>query len=244
MAAQLAFKMQPQPDNATCGPTCLHAVYDYYDDSIGLEQVIAEVPSLDEGGTLAVFLACHALRRGYQAAIHTYNLQLFDPTWFRHPGTDLRAKLEAQAARKHDPKLQTATRGYLDYLDLGGELHFEDLTTSLVRERLKRSQPILTGLSATFLYRDVRERLVDGADDDVGGYPAGHFVVLCGYDRESRTVLVADPLHPNPLSSSHIYSTSIDRVLNAILLGVLTFDANLLVLTPPKELDAKRPETK
>ena len=31
------------------------------------------------------------------------------------------------------------------------------------------------------------------------GLPAGHFVVLCGYDKGRRTVHVADPLHTNPL---------------------------------------------
>jgi hypothetical protein len=154
----------------------------------------------------------------------------------------LAAKLKAQVARKSDPKLQIATSGYLAFLELGGELRFEDLTSALIRRHLKRSQPILTGLSATFLYRDVRERLMDGADDDIGGYPAGHFVVLCGYDRQTRTVLVADPLHPNPFSTSRVYSTSIDRVLNAVLLGVLTFDANLLVLTPSPGMAKKRPE--
>ncbi len=72
----------PQPDDTTCGPTCLHAAYRYYGDIISLTQVIREVRKLKGGGTLAVFLACHALKRGYQAKIYTYNLHVFDPTWF------------------------------------------------------------------------------------------------------------------------------------------------------------------
>jgi hypothetical protein len=67
----------------------------------------------------------------------------------------------------------------------------------------------------------------------VAGHPAGHFVVLCGYDPESREVLVADPLRENPAFEPHLYRVGIQRVLGAVLLGVLTHDANLLVLTPP-----------
>lgn len=69
-------------------------------------------------------------------------------------------------------------------------------------------------------------------DDDVRGDPSGHFVVLCGYDKDSGTVLVADPLQPNPLSESHIYGIAVERVICAILLGILTYDANLLIIEP------------
>ena len=80
MDTLLDFDINKQPDNTTCGPTCLHAVYRYYNDSISLQEVISEVSLLEEGGTLAVYLACHALRRGYKTTIFPYNLQIFDPT--------------------------------------------------------------------------------------------------------------------------------------------------------------------
>ena len=79
----LEFDIQPQPDNTTCGPTCLHALYRFHGDEMELEQTIAEVPKLEEGGTLAVLLGCHALARGFDAHIITCNLQVFDPTWFQ-----------------------------------------------------------------------------------------------------------------------------------------------------------------
>ena len=72
-------------------------------------------------------------------------------------------------------------------------------------------------------------------DDDIRGRPAGHFVVLCGYDKETREVLVADPLLKNPLSGTHSYAVSIERVLGAVLLGILTYDANLLIIEPRPE---------
>ncbi len=232
---RLHLDIQPQPDEITCGPTCLHALYGYYGDRLPLEQVVAEVPMLEEGGTLAVLLACHALKRGYRALIYTYKLQLFDPTWLAPGAPDLREKLRRQLEFKHDPKLQAASRAYLEFLELGGELRFEDLTTALIRKYLKRSMPIITGLSATYLYRSPREFGPKADYDDIRGEPSGHFVVLCGYDRQARSVRVADPLLPNPVAPVQLYEISIDRVLCAILLGVLTYDANLLIIQPRPE---------
>lgn len=235
MDIRLSLDILPQPDDRTCGPTCLDAIYRYYDDPLPLEQVIEEVPQLEEGGTLAVLLGCHALRRGYWATIYTYNLQLFDPTWFQSPKVDLRAKLRAQLNYKHTLRRQIATEAYIEFLDRGGRLRFEDLTTALIRKYLTRSLPILTGLSATYLYHEAREYGPDNQPDDVRGNPVGHFVVLTGYDREAREVHVADPLQDNPLHGATNYAVNIDRLVGAILLGMVTHDANLLVIEPPRD---------
>jgi len=231
---RLELEMRPQPDDATCGPTCLHAVYRYYGDEVPLDQVIGEVVPLETGGTLAVLLGCHALRRGYRATIYTYDLQVFDPSWFGETKLDLPERLRMQMEFKRDAKFRFASEGYLDFLSQGGRLRFEELTPSLIRRHLKREHPVLTGLSATYLYGCPRET---GAErlryDDVRGEPVGHFVVLSGYDLRRREVLVADPLQDNPRFASRHYSVGIQRVLGAILLGVLTYDGALLVLEPP-----------
>jgi len=235
MELKLRLAIERQPDDETCGPTCLHAVYGYYQQQISLDELIADVTALSEGGTLAVFLACDALRRGYRATIYTYNVQIFDPTWFDengNPSTDVSDKLRRQAKAKLDDKLQHATNGYLEFLKLGGSLRFEELTPELIEARLDVGHPIITGLSATYLYRECREIGRDGEEDDIRGYPQGHFVVICGYDAPSNKLLLADPLQPNPVSTSRIYPVDIDRAINAIMLGVLTYDANLLVLEP------------
>ncbi len=233
MEARLHMEMQPQPDPETCGPTALHAVYRYYGDGIDLDRVVSEIPMLEGGGTLAPALACHALRRGYRALIYTYDLRLFDPTWFPPGQADIRERLDSQMRVKDDPKLHVASRAYREFLDLGGELRSADLTSRLIRKYLIRSMPILTGLSATYLYGSSREFGPHSSEyDDLRGESAGHFVVLCGYHRENRTVFVADPLQANPAGKGPNYEVGIDRVLCAILLGVLTYDGNLLILSP------------
>jgi len=237
MDTRLDLGINKQPDNTTCGPTCLHAVYRYYNDSISLPEIISEVSLMKEGGTLAVYLACHALRRGYKTSIFPYNLQIFDPTWSAIPPKEIAAKLRRQLAFKKDiPGFELVTNAYLEYLALGGQLKFEVMTASLIRRYLKKSIPILTGLSATYLYDDAREYGA-GSDltyDDVRGQSVGHFVVLTGYNKEDRSVSIADPLKKNPISSSRYYSVNIYRLVCAIMLGILSYDGNLLVIQTKK----------
>jgi len=226
------FEIQRQPDDTTCGPTCLHAVYRHFKDDVVLDDLLGQVPTLAEGGTLGVLLATHALRRGYRATIITWNLQIFDPTWFPHTTSSLSERLEKRARAKQDPKLQVAARAYVDFLAAGGNIEFRDLEPDLLRRILRRNLPILTGLSASFLYREARENPENGEPDDVGGDPVGHFVVLTGYEQATREVLVSDPLYPNPLAKEHTYPVKMQRLIGAIYLGVLTYDANLIVIEP------------
>jgi hypothetical protein len=179
-----------------------------------------------------VFLANHALKRGYKVTLLTYNLELFDPTWFALRAEEIRAKLKAQAAVKKWKRLQAATRGYDEFLRLGGTLELRDLDPSLLRKYLKRGIPVITGLSATYLYRAMRDIRETNVDDDVRGEPVGHFVVLTGYRKHPREVLIADPLQTNPLVGSPYYAVGAHRLIGAILLGTVTYDANLVVIEP------------
>ncbi len=231
----------PQPDETTCGPTCLHAIYTFFGDDEALPTVIERMWRLEHGGTYAVYLACDALRNGYRARPHTYNLTVFDPTWFTQPGIDIAARLVMQREAKDERRGQHAVDGYLEFLARGGRLRFANLSDHLIRRILRSRLPILTGLSSTYLYRSARE-CADGTVDDVRGHPVGHFVVIAGWDDRRRRVMVVDPYQPNPWGPSHEYWISVDRVVAAILLGIVTHDANLLVVYPKARgaLDRKR----
>jgi hypothetical protein len=224
------LQIELQPDDASCGPTCLHAVYRHYGDDIPLVEVTRDVARLPSGGTLAVLLACHALERGYSATIYSYNLQVFDPSWFHLDATELERRLEAQANAKRDPKLLLATRAYQRYLRLGGRISHEELSEGLLGRLLRDHGPLLTGLSATYLYHCPRE--IDGRYDDIAGEPAGHFVVLHDYDASTNRVSVADPLASNPTFPNPNYVVPATRLIAAILLGIVTYDANLLLIEP------------
>jgi hypothetical protein len=237
-AITLPVQMLSQPTETTCGPTCLHAVYRFWGEDEPLAAVIGRTRQLEQGGTFAVFLACDAVRRGFDATIYTYNLNVFDPTWFSGK-VSIAERLERQREVKSDYRLQQATAGYLEFLQLGGQLRFADLSTGMVHAVLRRGLPIITGLSSTYLYSNAREYGPDDTPDDIRGLPAGHFVVLAGFDPAQRTMLVVDPYQPTPYGPSPSYWLPVERVLGAILLGIVTHDANMLVISPKGKRKAK-----
>lgn len=230
--------MHTQPDDESCGATSLYAIYRYYDFDISLPEVIGAVERSISGGTLAPMLGQHALQMGFEARLYINNLDIFDPSWFTHEHGDktlLQNKLRAQLRYKNTPNMHQVSNAYQQYLELGGEICFKTLNVQLLKDYFDQKTPILTGLSATYLYRSQREyysREGLASYDDVKGTPCGHFVVLCGYNDKHRLVVVADPHRENPLSHNNYYEVSSSRLINAIMLGVLTNDANLLIIKP------------
>ncbi len=229
-----SFEITKQPNDTTCGPTCLHAIYRYYGFDISLDTLLREIPTLEQGGTLAVLLGTHALQHGFDVTLYTFNLRFVDPTWFFPKRiTNLEAKLEEQIRIHRGKKRKVAARAYLNFLRSGGDLRMEDLSSELLTRHLAEKFPILTGLSSTWLYRCMRELPETNEEDDVHGEPAGHFVVVNGYDPKSRTVNIADP-YEEQSTQGQLYTVPITRLVNAVLLGILTYDANLLIIRPKK----------
>ncbi len=232
---KLDIEIRDQPDDSTCGPTCLHSVYNYYNYSIELEEVIQSVKRMDDGGTLAVLLAQDALKRGFHTSLYTYNLKIFDPLWTTLSNEALIEKLTKQLQYKKGVKFTVASKAYIEYLRLGGELLFDNLTTKLFKKYLEKGYPVLTGLSATYLYQTPREHYPSNEKsiyDDIRGVPLGHFVVLSGI--KGKKVYVADPYRGNPFTKENYYKVDANRLLSSILLGIITYDANLLVIKPKK----------
>ena len=228
----LNFDLKAQPDMVTCGPTCLHALYQHYNDDISLKQVIQEVKQIKTGGTLAVMLGDHALQRGYNAHIYTYNLNVFDPTWFKFSSRKMIELLKQQIRSKRNKrKLITECKAYIEFLEAGGKVKYAELNEELIKSYLQKSIPILTGLSATYLYGTPREIGETNKYHSIKGEPVGHFVVINGFDGKNDIVYLADPMNPNPLKSQY-YNVKFDRLINSILLGIVTYDANLLIIEP------------
>jgi hypothetical protein len=47
--------------------------------------------------------------------------------------------------------------------------------------------------------------------------------------------MVADPLHDNPGFGQQYYSVNVEHLISAIMLGIVTYDANLLMIEPAKQ---------
>jgi hypothetical protein len=239
IAHELAVPRFLQPDDVTCGPTCLRKVYDFYGMEAGVREIAAEIQRDEDGGTLAVFLGITALARGFHARIYAYDLRIFDPTWFALPMEALAEKIHARFPYLPTAKALRAARAYLEFLRAGGEVCFDELTPALLKRILDRDHPVLAGLSATYLYRMPRERhdpdTHDLVDDDVRGSPTGHFIVVCGYEYWGRRFVLRDPSQHVPLPEDDRQVVGAERLINAILLGDLTYDAVLLEIWPDGE---------
>jgi hypothetical protein len=236
VAHELAVRRIVQPDDVTCGPTCLRKVYDFYGLSVDLAEITAALERNEDGGTLAVFLGIAALKRGFNARIYSYDLRIFDPTWASLSSEDLTEKIFERFPSLSNPKRLRAAGAYIRFLEMGGRLSFDELTHQLVKSIIDRGHPLLAGLSATYLYRSARERWDPErqllVEDDVRGEPIGHFVVICGYDQWGRKLTVVDPHEHAPITENGRILVDSQRLINAILLGDLTHDAVLLEVWP------------
>jgi hypothetical protein len=233
MKSNRFIKILPQPDDTTCGPTSLHAVYQFHGMDVSLQEVIQSVDSLPDGGTLAVMLGIDALNKGFKARIFSYNLKMFDPSWEHCSNAELVELLEQQLKYKAGKRFTRATRAYQNFLRMGGEIILHYMHRDVLESYLTKDVPILTGLNATYLYNSKREytdRKNRSVYHDLKGVPTGHFVVVSGMEQE--TVFVADPFKENPISGDSYYKVDLNRLINAILLGSMTYDANMLVILP------------
>jgi hypothetical protein len=227
----IPVEMLPQPTESTCGPTCLHAIYRHWNLNLPLDQLIQEIPEHEDGGTLSVNLGLHALKRGFEAITYSYNLRVFDPTWWNLEPAELIDKLERRIPHLNNDKLVETHQLYIHYVQRGGRIKLRDLNPAFLHRLLLKGVPVLTGLSATYLYQTPRE-LPDTTDDDVAGYPAGHFVVVNGFDPDSMEVTITDPYADNPFNPKGLYRVDVHRFINSVMLGIVTYDANLLIVRP------------
>lgn len=221
-----------QPDDFSCGPTCLFKVLRGFGDQRRFEEVDALVRRTDNGGTLGVFVGQAAIDLGYEATIYSYNLRVCDPTWSVLPPPQLADKLAARAAVVQEPKLRDAIDAYSKFVRSGGHVRFDDLSVELLVALLDAGHPIMCGLSATYLYQTPRENPQTNGIDDVAGEPEGHFLVVCGYRQHGRHFIVSDPYRGLPMTVTGTYEVGAQRLLNAILLGDVTHDGVLLVVAP------------
>lgn len=234
----LDVKIDTQPTDETCGSTCLHAIYRYHGLDISLSEVASTVELSLSGGTLSPLLGKHALLHGFDATIYINNMIIFDPAWFHNRESSnevLMTKLKNQNKFKQSKSLLHVSNAFISFLKAGGKVRFKTIDVEFLKEYFEQKIPILTGLNSTYLYRISRECYTKSGEaylDDMQGMPTGHFVVLSGYDDNERNVVVADPFRQNPFSGNNYYRVSGTRLINAIMLGVTTFDANLLIIKP------------
>ena len=226
---KLEVSVSTQPDDESCGITCLQAIYDYYGEETTFARLQSEIEHWHTGGTVSVNLARHALTHGYSAEIYTYNIKIFDPTWKHLPSKDLANKLKLRQKKSRSKKQKKIIGFYQDFIRKGGSVKFDDLDEALLDRLFAKRRPIICGLSATYLYQNMRETPAN-EENDIVGHPVGHFVVVSEWDAKTRHVTIHDPLRKNAISQTGTYRLPFTKFTNAVMLGILTYDENLLVI--------------
>lgn len=230
----LAVRRVAQPDDTSCGPTCLHMVAAFHGIDLALPELIDTIPRTPSGGVHAVNIGVLALQHGLRAALYPLGLRVFDPTWRGLSRAALRLRLRQRGRRFAGTDHAALVALWDRFLALGGQVRPGELTADLLADALDRGHPLISGLSATWLYRHPRERPDDNQPDAVGGEGVGHFVVVSGYTGGGRSFRVEDPSPDAPFGRDGTYLAPAPRLQHAILLGDATHDAVLLELWPAR----------
>lgn len=210
-----------------CGPTALTQLFHYFDIDQSVEETIEQTSMIPGLGTYDGNLGCTAIKKGFKVTITPQNLNVFDPTWFSLNREALLSKLRARAEIIEDKYLVASTNGFIDFLELGGELEFKHYSEDLLFEKLALG-PFIVGLCSTYLYGEMRDK--GGVKDDVKGERLGHFVVVDGYNSETDEFTIKDPWHSIPFSPNGEYMLKGDKLITSMLLGEATYDATIVQL--------------
>ncbi len=237
-----------QPDDVSCGPTCLAQVLAWYGDLRSISELTARLRRNPDGGTMAVHLGQLALELGYRARIYPFGVRVFDPTWWELDPAALRARLVARQERQEDPTERVLLGFWTRFLESGGQVRFGEPSASMLVGVLRKDRPLICGLNATWLYRESREDPWTNQPDDIGGAQVGHFVTLVGYTGAGLHIHVNDPSDAAPFAAggdhgdlrNGRYPLPADRLLHAILLGDSTRDAMVLEIWPSSPVPKHR----
>ncbi|MCB9691481.1 MAG: C39 family peptidase [Alphaproteobacteria bacterium] len=222
-----------QPDEVSCGPTCLAAVLQFHGVDTDVARVRAKTPRNPDGGTFAPYLGRAAIAHGMRVCCHPFAVQVFDPSWWDLPHDEVARRLRLRTEGLKPGRLRRVHEAWLAYMMDGGDVELGELRTHRLTDALDAGHPLICGLSITWLYQEPRERPHDNQDDDIHGAPVGHFVVVTGYAEGGDSFFVTDPWPQPPFDREEgVYTVGRRRLTQAILLGDATHDAVIVEILP------------
>lgn len=232
MHIELDIDMPDQPDDSSCGPTSLYSVYKFFGLDVTLETVIKELDGYDPAiGSYDAILGIDALKRGFDAIITPFNLNVFDWSWFGLNMDALRIKLDRLASVGLSETVRKLASLYVEFIDRGGRIVFQynPEQAFFTANYYTGVVPLICGLSSTWIHQSKRENPDTGEYDEYGRM-MGHYVVLGGWEWGLNPVrtTVYDPYGSRTLFRSNKYILEYDQLLTAMMLGTNTHEGNLL----------------
>lgn len=220
-----------------CMQTATAQMLSFFDASIDVDQVLAEVPVAVNGegeklGTSPGHIAAYCVRMGFKTTAYIFDTELFDRTWQGLSANDVVDEL--QLRQKYIPSHswlaqyhQILVDGWQQFQQAGGDIALPFLESSLLR-RLLDNGPFLVMVNATYLNggsKRIYHKATDSfSDDPLRGVSMVHAVTCAGYS--DGEFLIIDPEPPEDVG--HERRIGRDHLLASIM-SAQTESANLLI---------------
>lgn len=174
-----------QTDPMGCGHASLQEVFVYYGKNVPQSKILRDIGVRGYGSWITQ-LGLYAMKNGFKAKIITEDANYLDPTWKKLSKKNLIKKLRVALKKANGRMKKDAYRYLIKFLKNGGYLEFRQATKSDVVRYLKKKIPVIMCLSSTVLHKG--RRYGKKGKRSEYGYPAGHFVVVSGYNNGRFTI--------------------------------------------------------
>jgi len=218
-----------------CAQASATEMLQFYGKNKSIDEVKKEVPVYvsSDGkplGTSLGHIASYFIRQGFATTIHTTDLQIFDRTWGNLSNIEIIGKLkERKKYISHpsyeQPEFDVILDGYLQFLNIGGQINFPIITNNYIYELLSRG-PIFAVVNYQFLNSSPKTtfNIESGEimDADLAGNTGTHSIVISGFHEEKY--IITDPDY----KYGGIREIDQDHLLGSIYLAETDYD-NLLI---------------
>lgn len=203
----------------------LHYAYRHHRVNIDFHDLVNSLEFDGDRECLGATLARHAVSRGHEVWMATWNIDLLAPSLFEEDDLEeaLQDELELLVQEQHPGADGVAH--HLSIVQGGVQLTMPDVTFELLAHLSRRYGVLLASVDADYLAL--------GTQRD----PGSAWVVIRGCDPLNREVILSDSADPR--LGQPLYRETMTRLLPAITLSP---EANLIALRPWKRADGSKAE--
>lgn len=200
------IKLQLQPTNTTCEHAALAMLFDFYDKTMPVSEIVRELPCFadDENREVGIFTqsaAAFAAQHDFAVDLYVFDYLIVDQSWRDLNNRELIAKFQSVRGHRRDAGnlsgelSDLAIDGYIDFLRAGGRLHITRYPSRKLLMNLLCRQPVFLSLCPDVIFdcggRMKNVALRKSVPDDIEGGVVTHATILRGY--ENGEFLLADP---------------------------------------------------
>jgi hypothetical protein len=209
------FPNNKQPEGTeTCGPVCVQNIFEHYNISKPLPEILKDLDISDKDPTFVPQLARYLKRNSFETIILSSSPDNFSPDWGEKPKNEVIEFLKEWVLLNTGNWHLKDALFLLFYLQEGGEVKQLDLSTKIIDEYLDKDYLVLACVDETWIWG---QRKIPGTTtySSTKGRTNGHFVVI--YRKNNDTYSVSDPFSTGLPNRDGLYEVGKDKMLVAIL---------------------------